>query len=347
MSASAIVPVLPAGLPEEWVQGRDVSCPSCQYNLRGLHLPRCPECGLIFRWQALLRVICPRCGERLFTNDGAECPACRLGLNWLALLDEAAAVDRRLYEYTDQPVRGALRTWVMALRPYRFWRCVPLELPPVHGRLGRLRWVAFSSPLLGLLLLVLASWGSFGAAGFIYLPVLLVPLFALPTTTAMGLPMFTPTLARLQIRRDQLRRVFVYSTSGLFWVGACSALGALYLATVNFFWPVSTTLWGTPALVPRLWFDPFVLLNMLADPDEPVRLSHPHLCWFNTVLSAVVLVLASVWWWVFLYAGLRRYLRLDAFNAIALLVSTQLIGLLILGALVAFVGWIEGLMYGV
>ncbi len=38
---------------------RDLFCPRCKYNLRGLTMPRCPECGLTFpeeQWQAgLLR----------------------------------------------------------------------------------------------------------------------------------------------------------------------------------------------------------------------------------------------------------------------------------------------------
>jgi hypothetical protein len=31
----------------------DVSCPKCQYNLRGLTVPRCPECGFEFAWADL------------------------------------------------------------------------------------------------------------------------------------------------------------------------------------------------------------------------------------------------------------------------------------------------------
>ena len=38
---------LPRGLDE------DLPCPQCQYNLRGLTLPRCPECGFTFNWSDL------------------------------------------------------------------------------------------------------------------------------------------------------------------------------------------------------------------------------------------------------------------------------------------------------
>ncbi|TVQ51237.1 MAG: hypothetical protein EA377_13070 [Phycisphaerales bacterium] len=31
-----------------WLAGRDVWCPACRYNLRGLRVDRCPECGIAF-----------------------------------------------------------------------------------------------------------------------------------------------------------------------------------------------------------------------------------------------------------------------------------------------------------
>lgn len=33
----------------DYVADRDVSCPACRYNLRGLAKPRCPECGHALR----------------------------------------------------------------------------------------------------------------------------------------------------------------------------------------------------------------------------------------------------------------------------------------------------------
>jgi tRNA(Ile2) C34 agmatinyltransferase TiaS len=32
---------------------RNVKCPLCGYNLRGLVEPRCPECGYQFEWQRI------------------------------------------------------------------------------------------------------------------------------------------------------------------------------------------------------------------------------------------------------------------------------------------------------
>jgi len=35
----------------------DLPCPRCRYNLRGLTLPRCPECGFEFRWEDIPRLL--------------------------------------------------------------------------------------------------------------------------------------------------------------------------------------------------------------------------------------------------------------------------------------------------
>jgi len=188
-------PVLPAGLPEDWVQQQDVPCPSCRYNLRMLHAPRCPECGLVFRWQALLGVRCPRCDASLETADGAACPHCRLDLNWPRLLDAASFRDRRLFEYTYHPVRTAFRTWGSILRPRRFWDCLPLESPPAIQRLIRLRRAAALIGVLGaaaILFLGWSGWGRLSRGDMLLLPALTL---VLPLVTTLALPGFTPTLA--------------------------------------------------------------------------------------------------------------------------------------------------------
>src|ERR1700733_7940178 len=41
--------------PPDWaVQEKDLLCPLCGYNLRGLIESRCPECGFKFTWRELL-----------------------------------------------------------------------------------------------------------------------------------------------------------------------------------------------------------------------------------------------------------------------------------------------------
>jgi hypothetical protein len=50
------VPVkLPADSVPDWRSVViDIECPLCDYNLRGLCEPRCPECGYGFAWPDLL-----------------------------------------------------------------------------------------------------------------------------------------------------------------------------------------------------------------------------------------------------------------------------------------------------
>src|SRR5687767_7734312 len=56
---STCPPPLPPALPgiaatlDAAAQGEDLLCPLCDYNLRGLIEPRCPECGYRFEWAQL------------------------------------------------------------------------------------------------------------------------------------------------------------------------------------------------------------------------------------------------------------------------------------------------------
>jgi hypothetical protein len=331
MSTSPSTPVLPAGLPENWALDRDVYCPTCRYNLRLLRLPRCPECGLVFRWQALLQVACPRCAEALGTTDGDTCPRCRLHLDWPRLLEDGSHYDRTLFEYTDRPVRAAVSTWAAALRPRRFWRRIPLEVPPVLVRLRWLRRVAVGSTLLGLALLALLNWLIAGGVDFDGILVSCATVFILPLMTTIGLPMFTPTLSRFQVRRDQLLRCLTYACSGLFWIGVGCMCGFLYGEVVNTI--LASPSWRVVLSFPPrgdVKFDPVDVLEWLVWGNFWWSAWRYPAFGFNVALAVVVLPLCFVWWWLFLYASLRHYLRLDRGNAIALFASTQIIGLLAL-----------------
>src|SRR5438876_5459084 len=44
----------PPPVPEWSALGEESRCPLCEYNLRGLSEPRCPECGYRFDWAELL-----------------------------------------------------------------------------------------------------------------------------------------------------------------------------------------------------------------------------------------------------------------------------------------------------
>lgn len=47
-----------SAVPDWSTIGREIHCPLCEYNLRGLSEPRCPECGYQFEWaECFYRVV--------------------------------------------------------------------------------------------------------------------------------------------------------------------------------------------------------------------------------------------------------------------------------------------------
>jgi hypothetical protein len=321
-------PRSPTGLPDDWLFDRDLPCPRCQYNLRMLSTPRCPECGTVFRWQTLLHIGCPRCGESLEMVDGKRCPRCDLDLDWQALLDQADPSQFKQFEYTQRPVRAAIRTWLAALRPRRFWDGIRLESPPA---VTRLRWLLVTAMAIYVVSIGVAFWGQGSSLrGFIFderNAALCGSAACMPIVTIIGLPLFVPTLARFRIRRDQLLRCLAYGATGLVWIGCAFLLAIVLVVAVNFLWPVTWTTARGTTQEPRLIIYPDIVAYWIHNP----LLSAPWYGWtvaFNGFLVAAMLYLNVVWWWPFLWTALHRYLRLNRRNALALFASTQLIGLI-------------------
>lgn len=81
-----------------------VLCPMCEYDLRGLPEPRCPECGFRFTWQELL--------------------------------DPRRALHPYLFElHPERNLWSFCRTLIGALRPRRFWRQIHPGQPSDPRRL--------------------------------------------------------------------------------------------------------------------------------------------------------------------------------------------------------------------
>jgi len=90
----------------------DIPCPLCNYNLRGLTEPRCPECGYRFTWNELT--------------------------------DPALRLHPFLFEYhPESNTRSLVRTAVAGLRPGRFWSAINAAQRPRTGRLF-LYWAIYS-----------------------------------------------------------------------------------------------------------------------------------------------------------------------------------------------------------
>src|SRR5580658_4321591 len=117
----------PSFAPDWEALEKDVNCPLCDYNLRGLAEPRCPECGFQFDWLELLY----------------------------------AEQNRHPYLFEHQPKRNIWSFWKTFwadCRPRRFWR----ELSPVHVvRINRLLiyWLLANGILLLPVVLPLAKNG--------------------------------------------------------------------------------------------------------------------------------------------------------------------------------------------
>ena len=99
---------------------QDVPCARCGYNLRGIELPRCPECGLAFDW------------EELFLPERRRHPF---------LYEHHTGTDRR---------RRLIRTLLAGLRPIKFWRS--MRITHLHRRRPLIGFAVF-----GLLLASLAA----------------------------------------------------------------------------------------------------------------------------------------------------------------------------------------------
>jgi len=116
---------LPTGPAWEFIS-HDVLCPLCEYNLRGLSEPRCPECGHRFEWEDVT--------------------------------DPNTRVHPYLFEHhPERNIRSFFRTLWGTLRPVKFWRSVSPMQPSRPGRLA-VYWVITS------VLVFLAFFGEWARA---------------------------------------------------------------------------------------------------------------------------------------------------------------------------------------
>jgi hypothetical protein len=104
-AAPPVVPPLTTPFAPDWNSiTTEVTCPLCDYNLRGLTQPLCPECGYRFEWPSVL--------------------------------DPKLRAHPYVFEHhPERNIRSFLHTLVRNFRPFRFWK----ELQPNQpSRVGRL-----------------------------------------------------------------------------------------------------------------------------------------------------------------------------------------------------------------
>ncbi len=91
--------------PPDWdTLAEEIRCPMCDYNLRGLIEPRCPECGFRFEWPALL--------------------------------DPTRRAHPYVFEHhPERNVRSFIQTLLGGLRPTKFWTSLHPAQPSRPKRL--------------------------------------------------------------------------------------------------------------------------------------------------------------------------------------------------------------------
>lgn len=213
----------------------ELHCPRCEYNLRLLTLPRCPECGLEFDWEELIAA----------TARERECPIFE-------------------YQWRRRPIRSLLYTVWLAMTPWRLWRMVKLEFEPRFGSLAVLTLVVLSS----MYVLQAAMWavwwqvltyvsGSnvnawlvfrqyFGSEALLFaLQTQFLPLFVVLAAICV----YRFTMVRFRIRAAHLIRIALLAWVGWIAVGTITQL-AVYLAVV----PQLVTKSRAPNTLPT-WID--------------------------------------------------------------------------------------------
>lgn len=97
-------PASTAPAPDWSVQTEEIHCPLCDYNLRGLTEPRCPECGYQFEW--------------------------------IKLTDPAQRKHPYLFEHhPERNISSFVQTMIGSLKPRRFWTILHPQQASRPGRM--------------------------------------------------------------------------------------------------------------------------------------------------------------------------------------------------------------------
>ena len=222
------------GMPDWSAADADVPCPLCEYNLRGLTDPRCPECGYRFAWA---EVLTPRPTHPYLFECHPERNV------WSFARTQAGGYRPRLFWATLQP---AIRIRPMRLAAY--WTLsVALPVAGVGLAAGRaavdvkarngsqrrtaLTWTVASPSQLAATIArydpPVTSWRfrdqvvdrlRWGGSG-----VVLVAVLAWPCVTFATLQVFAVSMRRAQVRRAHVARCAIYSCD----IGVAAALATL------------------------------------------------------------------------------------------------------------------------
>jgi hypothetical protein len=196
-----------------------VACPLCDYELRGIAEPRCPECGYKFAWDELL--------------------------------DPARRLHPYLYEH--HPERSAWSFWRTVrggMRPGRFWRSLQPTQPSVPRRLVRYWGACVALAAVPLVGFVLWTWydryamttgqlqaaantaiGQDGAGAALLAGVLF--FLGWPWLSFLALNVFFESMFRARLRSAHVLRCVVYAGDVAVLYAAVAAVGVTVVASAR------------------------------------------------------------------------------------------------------------------
>ena len=257
----------------------------CDYNLRGLSEPRCPECGYRFEWDALL--------------------------------DPTKRLHPYLFEHhPERNVRSFVRTFLGGLLPRRFWRGLQPAQPSFPGRLA-----AYASVVLVALVVLapaavllytaatlmlrfgwLRTWGQ--AFDLIRSARFSVPVFHMigyyllwAAGTFLALLVFRISMRRARIRPVHVVRCVIYSFDAAVWAvilvvaAAVATAAGIYVLRLQAFHGLAFLVVAAPWAVAAVVFYRLVIAYRLY-----LRFDHPFLTVLASQLIAWLIVLNVAFW---------------------------------------------------
>jgi len=216
---------LPVAIPcVDWsTVSEEILCPLCDYNLRGLIQPRCPECGSHYLWDDLLD---PRRRKHPYLFEHHP------EMNWNSFWRTAKGGLRPINFWRSlHPVQPSNR-WRLVLYTLIVWISVYLLLTLggfVSGVVGHYRQITYYWPgyatkldtLDGAFRRTITAYPTF-LAGPYRLPTFLI--LGWPVATLMTLMIFRASMRRAKARTIHVARCVVYSADAILWLGLITAL---------------------------------------------------------------------------------------------------------------------------
>ena len=247
----------PPATPPDWESiTEEIACPLCEYNLRGLTEPRCPECGYRFGWQEMLDPT-QRLHPYLFEHHPERnvwsfvktfIEHLRPIRFWRQLHPNQPSHPNRIFKYwlcilavyllTITVVIGAIVPGARAFS-IQFRAALPRDPVLRHAKLSlqygaRFRKYATTRefldsefPVSSIRIAMRGLFGRGNPTGPVFLLIMLWPWLTMATFY-----LFRKSLGRVGIRLDHLMRVVVYSCDAVVWpcAGGAVAILGLYLS---------------------------------------------------------------------------------------------------------------------